>query len=268
MTQWSSLVGERLSIELGTDDSTTLYTDARRQAALLEAEREFARLSDCLVVQSTITCSNGVAEYNLLSTVNITNANFSHVSGQQPEYRLISSVSTQSGSTHWTAGSLFPRTDIERLNREDPGWRDSTGASAPASWYLRRDAGRLYLGLTPPPTIKSSEAGAVVFPYIAQPTQTTISTGSTGEPFTFGGASSVRLDLRPYHQGLVHYGAYKLFKLRRDTVASQEQLQTFLAYVSSYLQDTRSRGGQRISLAKTYFRDASKHRDRPTDPRR
>lgn len=260
MTQWSSLVGEHLSFELGTDDSTVLYTSARRESVLLEGEREFARLTECLVAQSSITCSNGVAEYNVLDA----STAFAHVSGQQPEYRLISSNSTVSGSTRHTAGLGFPRTDIERLNRETPGWRDSTGASAPMSWYLRRDRAQLMIGLYPPPTIQSSETGTLMVPSIVVPTQSTISDGSTGEPFTFGG-SSVRTDLRPYHQALVHYGAYKLFKLRRDTDASQQQLQIFLGYVTSYLKETRPRAGQRISLRKTYFDDARRRGKRTTD---
>lgn len=263
MTQWSTLVAARLDTELGSSDSTVLYTSARREAALLEGEREFARLTECLIRQSTITCSNGVAEYDLLTNT----SNYTHVAAQQPEYRLVSSLSTASGSTRHTAGSDFLRTDIERLNREDPGWRDSTGASAPQSWYLRRDAAQVLFGITPPPTIASSESGALLVPYIAAPTQSTISAGSTGEPYTFGG-SSVRTDLRPYHQALVHWGAHKLFKLRRDTEASQIQLQVFLGYVTAYLQEQQPRGGDRITLNRTYFREASRRRERVTDPRR
>jgi hypothetical protein len=259
VTTWSSLVGERLSIELGSEDSTQLYTDSRRQSAVLSGEREFARLTECLVRQSTISCVTGVAEYDLLANT----SNFVHMAAQGPEYKLVSSNSTASGSTRYTAGDSFSRIDIAQLNRETPGWRDSTGASAPTSWYLRRDSAALFLGLYPPPTIGSSETGKLSVPFVAQPTQSTISAGSTGEPFTFGG-SSVRTDLRPYHQALAHYGAYTLFKLRRDRDASQEQLQVFLGYVTSYLQEQRPRGGQRISVSRAYFQDA-RRRGRAVD---
>ncbi len=260
MTQWSTLVGDRLSIELGSEDSTALYTSARRAQACQEGEREFARLTECLIRQTTITCSNGVGEYDLLSTVNIPDKDFAHIAGQQPEYALISSNSTAVGSTTHVAGRDFPRVDIETLNRDEPGWRSSTGAATPQSWYLRRDGGRLLLGVYPPTAIGSSQSGSLIVPYVATPTQTTISTATTLEPFTFSttAGSSVRSDLRPYHQALVHYGASVLLKARRDMEASDMQLQKFLGYVTAYLQEHRPRGGRRASMARSYFRDAQR----------
>ena len=42
-------------------------------------------------------------------------------------------------------------------------------------------------------------------------------------PFTFN--SSVRTDLNTYHQGLVHYAAHQMEKLRKDDQASDRQRQ-------------------------------------------
>jgi hypothetical protein len=54
MTQFSSLWGRLLTQELGTDDSTQLFTDARRKAAINDGIREFADLTECFVRTSTL----------------------------------------------------------------------------------------------------------------------------------------------------------------------------------------------------------------------
>ena len=48
MTLFSSLYSARLDRELGTDDSTVLFTTARRKAAINEGQAEFADLTECL----------------------------------------------------------------------------------------------------------------------------------------------------------------------------------------------------------------------------
>lgn len=249
--QFSHLYSSALTHELGTDDSTNLFLTQRRQDAILEGERQFCDLTECLIRQSSIACSNGVREYDLLAN----STDFARMAPQGPEYRLVSSNSTASNSTRRTAGLDFPRTDIERLNRESPGWRDSTGTDLPESWYLRVDGGRVYIGLKTPPEIGSSEAGTLLVPYIAQPAQ---STADTSAMFVVGGQE--RVDLRPYHPAIVHYAAHQLEKLRRDNEASEFQLQKFMGWVTRFIQAQRPRGGQRISLWRNYFREAGKTR--------
>ena len=95
-------------------------------------------------------------------------------------------------------------------------------------------------------------------PYVANPDPLT---SDTQEPY-----GSQRVDLRPWHQASVHYAAHVLEKLRRDDQASQAQLQQFLGYVSRYLQNTRKKGGQVLSQARSYFQTRSRQTDR--DPRR
>jgi hypothetical protein len=263
MPTMSTLSLELLSRELHSTDSTQLFTLNRRQTAIVKGEREFARLTKCIVRQTSLTCSNGVREYNLLSTASsLGSSDYREMAPQGPEYRLVSSNSTASGSTKHIAGQEFPRKDIERMNRETPGWRDSSGASLPQSWYLRRDGGNLYFGFQQPPTIKSSEVGTLMVPYVAAPDGST-STGA--EPFTIN--STVRLDLRYYHQGLVHYAAHELEKLRPDMEASDVQLRKFMSYVQSYIEDQRPKGGRQISLGRMYYREASRIGERVSDPR-
>jgi len=249
MTTLSTLVNEWLTRELRTDDSTELFTDARRLDGVHAGEQEFADITECLVRQSSITCSNGVREYDLLAT----STDYIRIAAQGPEYRIVSSVSTAVGSTRRTAGGDFPRKDVERLNREDPGWRDSTGSVIPTSWYLRMDGGKTYFGFAQPPSIGSSETATLLVPYVANPAA---STALTAEPFTVG--SDVRTDLRPYHRALVHWAASDLEKLRGDDEASDRQLQKFNGYVLRYLESKKTKGSRRISLQKNYFMKANK----------
>jgi hypothetical protein len=60
--------------------------------------------------------------------------------------------------------------------------------------------------------------------------------------------------LRPYHQGMVHYAAHQLEKLRRDDQASDRQMQKFMFYVTRYWQAMRRKGGSSLTFARSYFR--------------
>ena len=252
------LASSALDQELGTDDSTNLFTTARRQRAINRGHLEFADLTECAIRQSTVTCSNGVREYNLLSTVNVPGGDFLRLAAQGPEYHLISSGS--SASTTFQAGPDFLRRDIAWLNSYQPAWRSSTGAT-PESYYERPDGGARFFGLNPPPRITSSETGKVILPYVAQPSSMTV---STDVPFTFTNTtnvSPVRTDLEPYHQALVHYAASELEKLRKNYQGSQTQMQFFLGYVARYRQAQLPKGGQQVKTARNYFTDARGRRN-------
>ncbi len=261
MPDFSCLAGELLSVELSDNDSTELFTTQRRQDAVIEGEREFADLTECFVRQSTITTSNGISEYSLLSTVNIPSGDYVRPSARGPEYHLTDS----NGNVTYTAGSKdFPRRDVETLNRDIPGWRDSTGASMPESWYLREDGGDLVVGLYPPPEIQSSESGQIVWPFVPYYAGSTTSTRGAFEL-----NSTQRLDLRAYELAPVHYAASKLEKLRRDTVASDRQMQLFLSRVQRYVAQTKPQAGSRVTVNRQYFRE-SRRAGSPLsrDPRR
>ena len=243
--QFSHLYSSALDQELGSDDSTRLFTDARRQRAINTAQLHWCDLTECAIRQSTVTCSNGTREYNLLSTVNVPGGDFLRLAKQGPEYHLISSGS--SASTTFIAGDDFPRREIPWLNQNDPGWRSSTGGT-PDGYYERFDGGQRLFGLVTPPRITSSQSGKIILPYVAKPSSLT---ASTDIPFTFG--STTRDDLEPYHQALVHYAAYELEKLRLNTEGSQSQLQQFTGYLERFFRSMQPKGEQQVRLGRNYF---------------
>lgn len=245
---FSHLYSSALHQELGTSDSTQLFTDARRKTAINNGALAFADYTECAQRQSTVTSSHGVAEYNLLSTVNIPGGDFLRLSKQGPEYHHVTSGGASSNSTTFIAGpDLFPRRDIAWLNQYEPGWRNSTG-STPSAYYERTDGGQRFIGLVPPPDIQSSETGKLIVPYIAKPA---VMTSDTDVPFTFG--STVRNDLEPYHPAIVHYAAHELELLRLNTDGSERQMQQFLGYVERYLRSQQPKGGQQVRLGRNYL---------------
>jgi hypothetical protein len=245
---FSHLYSSALTQELGTDDSTRLFTDARRKTAINNGVLAFTDLTECAVRQSTVTCSNGVAEYNLLSTVSVPSGDYLRLAKQGPEYHHVTSGGTSSNSTTFIAGpDQFPRREIPWLNQYEPGWRATTSGT-PQAYYERVDGGRRFFGLVPPPSITSSQTGQIVLPYLAKPAEMT---SDTDVPFTFG--STTRTDLEPYHPAAVHYAAHELEKLRLNEQASQSQMQQFLGYVERYLKAQQPKGGQQVKLGRNYF---------------
>lgn len=248
-----------LDLELGTDDSTRLFLTARRKSAFNEGIEQFADLTECFTRQSTVTSSHGVAEYNLLSTVNVPGGDFVRLSKQRPEYQLLSSGSTK--TITYVSGEKFERRDVEWLNQYEPSWRQST-AGTPRFYYERMDGGRRLFGLYPPPEIKTSQTAKVVLPYVAKPP---VLTSDTEVPFSvastaIGASTGIRTDLEGYHHAIVHYAAHKLEKLRANTDGSQSQLQIFLGWVSRYLGDQTPKGGQTLKLKRSYFAEVRQRR--------
>jgi hypothetical protein len=62
---FAQLYGESLNRELGSDDTTQLFTTVRRKAAINEAQREFARVTECYTREATIPLVIGQMEYDL-----------------------------------------------------------------------------------------------------------------------------------------------------------------------------------------------------------
>jgi hypothetical protein len=243
----------RLNVELNSA-STVLFTSTRRQQAINDAQQEFADLTECLIRQSSVTCSCNVTEYQLLSSgVLGGSTDFVRLAVQGVEYLHTDS----NGRLTQAAGPEdFPERPIHWRSRHDRNWRESTTpVRIPTGYYLRPEGGNLYLGLHDPPDIGSSEAAEVRVPYVALPAPMT---SSSAEPFTVN--SSVRTDLRIYHQALPHFAAYRLLPLQGKVQESQAQLSVFLSYVTRYQQAQRPKGGQTISLARNYFDEA---RSRP-----
>jgi hypothetical protein len=261
VTLFSSLYGTRLDRELGTDDSTVLFTTTRRKSAINEAQEAFAELTECLQRTSSITITGGVAEYDLTQSTVIPGGDFIRLSKEQVQVRYTDAA----GAVTVYAGDNLQRREIEWLNVYVPGWQVSTVASSlqqvPTTYYERTDGGARLLGFYPTPSTGSSAAMDALVPYIARPTPMT---SDTNEPFQVSGA--VRTDLRPYHQALVHYAAHQLEKLRRDPQASELQLQKFLGYIARFQAQARVKGGKALTFARSYFRPRTTQTD--GDPRR
>jgi hypothetical protein len=256
--EFSSLYGRLLDQELGSEDSTVLFTTGRRKSGINDGLKEFADLTECLVRVSTVTVSGGTGEYDLHSTGVIADQDFLRLAADQPvefHYTDASSLTTV------IAGEDLPERTVRWLDVHEPGWKDqpaSSGVHTPTTFYQRAEGGALYLGFWPVPSTGSSASAKVLVPYVAEPQPLT---SDTSQPFTVNGA--YRRDLRPYHRAAVHYAAHQLEKLRRDDAAADRQLQKFMGYVSRYLQALRKKGGTSLTFARGYFRKGEK----ATDPR-
>lgn len=252
--EFSHLYSSALDQELGTDDSTRLFTDARRKRAINQAHLQFCDLTECAIKQVKVPLVNGTGEYNLMSTANVPAGDYLRLAKQGIEFWLLSSGTNK--STSFVAGDDLPRREIQWLNEYQKGWR-STNVGTPSVYYERFDGGNRYLGLAPPPKIGSSETGQLILPYVAKPSSMT---SSTDLPFTFG--STVRNDLEPYHQALVHFAASDLEKLRLNTEASQGQLQMAMGYVQRFFQSMQPKGAQSVRFIRNYFGERGARRDR------
>lgn len=255
MTQFSSLYGTRLDRELGTDDSTNLFTTARRKSAINEGLEQFAEMTECWQKTSSVTIQSGVAEYDL-GTV-IAAGDFIRFSKEQVQFRY----SDTGGNTQVFAGDDLIRRDVDWLNRYRPSWQVSTLASSnvqlPDVFYQRINGGQTLLGFSNTPCLGSSNQTAdALVPYVAKPAPLT---SDTSEPY------SGRSDLKPWHQSAVHYGAYVLEKLRRDMQASQAQFQLFMLWVQRYQASVRVKNGTALTMGRNYFR--TRRVERGTDPR-
>lgn len=251
MTQFSTLYSARLDEELGTDDNSALFTTARRKSAINRGIQEFAELTECFVKWSSLTMVGGTAEYDLCTAA----TDFIRLAQTPIEFQY---TDASSNVTVLTGQDDLPHRTVKWLDDNEVGWRTSTVASSaqqmPMLTYERIENESHFLGFFPTPSTGSSASMKARVPYVANPVPLT---SDTQEPF------GNRIDLRPWHQASVHYAAHKLEKLRRDTDASQAQLNAFLGYVARYAQNTRKKGGQVISQVRSYFRSSANDVDDP-----
>jgi len=248
-----ALYTDRLNEELGAEDSTNLFTTARRKQAINQGLRQFADMTEAFTKDSSVTCSNGISEYDLNSSAVMALADFVRFAKQEPEYRMVSSGS--SGSTQYVAGQDFRRTTVPWLDEYEPGWRQSTGGT-PRYYYERTQGGRRLIGLVPPPHLTSSQTGTLRVPYVARPSSMV---SDTDVPFK-DSTLATRHDFEPYHEAFAHYGAYRLEKLRLQTEESAAQLQMFMGYVQRFLANLRPKGGTTVRLSRSYFSEARTRR--------
>lgn len=246
--QFSSLYGSRLDRELGSADSTQLFTTTRRKAAINEGLQQFADLTECYQATADIAWPSKQISVDL-----------STYAGSTDFVRLTSegasvTYTDSNGLAQVIGGDDLPRVDRTWLTRYRPGWQVSTVSTGtlqfPSAQFVDTEDGAYRIGLSPTPSAGSTGATLTVrVPYVARPQALT---SDTVEPFTDTNGT-VRADLRIYHQALVHYAAAQLEKLRRDTQASGEQMQQFMAYVERFKAASKRKGGQAIALATNYF---------------
>lgn len=260
MATFSELYGERLTRELGSADTTSLFTTARRKDAVNQAQTEFAKQTECFQKTVSIPVSDGTREYDLETL--IAADDYVSLAADGVEYVYTDAA----GNVTYVSGDEFPRLDLDVLNRERVGWRAASNAQFPDGYYLREDGGTIYLGLTQPPTVTSGDTAALTVPYVAIP-PTMVS--DTDEPFSDSAGTNPKRAVRPWHQGLVHYAAALLEPLRKGFTAEQRQRQLFAGLVADYLQRHRKKGGSQILHAHDYRRAARRHpaQGRSADPR-
>lgn len=249
MPQFSQLWQDDLTTELGTNDTSVLFTDARRKHAINQGYRQFADLTECFVKRSSVTVSSSAQEFNLNSTTYLTAGDFLRLASEGPTYIKTDTA----GNQQIYAGDDFPQRAIPYLDSADPGWRSTQTPGDPTGWYLRDDGGSQFFGLDCPADVSTSETAELLIPYVANPSSMT---SDTQIPFAV--STNYRHDLYPYHQGLVHYAAHQMEKLRRDDERADKQMRMFLGYVERYLQAKRKKGSNGVRASRSYFRNAQR----------
>lgn len=248
MATFSALYDDALHTELGTNDTSVLFTSARRKHAINEGYRQFADLTECFTIQSSITVSTGVQEIEL-STL----AGFARVASQGPVFI----VSDSNGEQQTLSGDTFPQRDVPFLDAAQNGWR-STVTGYPTGWYIRDDGAHKYFGLDRLFDVSSGSTytAKLILPWVKVPSSMT---SDTAVPFSDSNGL-VRQDLLPYHVALAHFGAHDLEKLRKDPEASDRQLQKFQGYISRFFGQSRPKGSRSVRTAVSYFSNARRYR--------
>jgi len=242
--KFSCLHGEMLSRELGSSDTTQLFTTARRQDTINQAQLEWVKQTESMQRTSTLSLSSGVQEYDL-------EANISDFLWLMSEGPTITVLDSASNTAYYAGKDDLPRHDITWMNSAWTNWRDAS-PGRPISWYLREQDGKTSIGIYPAPDISSGETWTIKIPYIARPTYMSI---STEVPFTVAlgtTSAAVIAILEPWHKALPHYAASILERMRKNYDGVQRQLQLFAAEVADYLQRHRPKGGGHITFLRRY----------------
>jgi hypothetical protein len=246
------MYGDQLDKELGSSDTSLLFTTVKRKAEINRAQAWFVEQTECLTRETTIAIVDGTQEYDVEASI----TDFLRISKQGVELKIVPS----SGDPIYYAGRDFPRRDIVWLNRHAPGWKNSD-TGRPECWYLQDDGGTVVIGVVPVPDVLSGETWTLIVPYVARPSDMS---ADADEPFTV--SSNAKKTLGPWHDALVYYAASELEKLRKNTPRSLELLQYAQARVQDYKARMQPKGGTHISFTRDYRREASLGRDRALSP--
>ena len=238
------LYGEALSIELGTADTTQLFTTARRKAAISRAEDAFVRMTDCSKRYASLAITTLTQEVSLTAVTD-----YIRLLGD-PSIKIVNDDTTINDI--YLQGVDFTRREPEELDRTEPGWR-GVDAGTPTSWYLRTDGGILYLGAHPTPEVPDDETWTWRVPYLAAPDPMA---ADADIPFSIKPSATrlPMLELYKYHQALAHYAAASLEPLRKNYAAYTRQMQLYAGYVAEWLQSKRAGGPEQVRLERNYYK--------------
>jgi len=223
---FKALYGEALDFELGSYDTTELFTTARRKLAVNRAQREFARLTQCYIREFLTPLVSGTASYDVGGVAADAFVDFSR--------RPVDLVRTRGVDV---AATPLQRHDVPWLDLHKPGWRDSGTAGVPEVVAYNPDGGAATLLLTPTPLVPAGETWSLRLAALVTPADMV---SDTDVPFRH--ASDSLTSLEPYHWALAHFAASLLERLRKDTDAVEKQLTLFGAYVQDYQGSQRPLG--------------------------
>lgn len=243
------LYGDRLDRELGSADRDKLFTTARRQAAIREAERWFINETACLVKTAEITLIDGTSEYDLEAEID--DELYLRLDADGPE---IHADPGSGGTILYYAGDQFRRRTIPYLNKYEPGWRGLTKGT-PYCWYDTTEGGTDIFGVVPAPGIPAGATWTLRVPYVILADTLT---DDADEPFTVDG--DPKRTLQTWAAGLVYYAASELEKLRKNTDRSLVLKTLAEQQVLDYVASQPSPGGQTVNVQRSYRREGRSRR--------
>jgi hypothetical protein len=238
---FAELYGEALDHELGSYDQSELFTVLRRKRATNRAQREFARLTSCFVIELVQPLTTGVGRYDLDALSLDTFVNFMARPLRLRKTTVASGAVTEDRLT---------RHDEAWLDVHRPGWANSPQRGTPDVWALAAANGVNEIALSPQPDVLAAETWDLVVPVLLNPPDMV---SDDDRPFSWQG--NPQMALEPYHWGIAHYAAALLERLRKDREAVESQLTLFGAYVQDYKATRRPRGGDlRVRYVRDYQR--------------
>lgn len=243
MSTFLELYGTLLDEALSSDDTSRLFTTAKRKAAINRAQLWFVKQTDCLIRRAEVALSDSTDEYDLESVISA--ADFLWLAPEGAEVQI---VYVSGSPTTYVANPEFTRRSIPWLNRNRPGWR-SAADGAPSEWYERREGGRWFFGMAPAPDITAGDTWTAWLPYVVKPADMS----ADGDlPFTV--SSNSLAVLAPWHDALVDYAASKLELLRKDVERSAYFFDQAQSKVRDYKDKQRPVGGRQIQFAEPPYR--------------
>lgn len=239
MSTFLQLYGTKLDRELGSSDRTQLFTTTLRKEYVNEGQAKFNEQAECFIKRDEIALIDEDGEYDLETET--TDYLWPAKVGAS-----IARTVTATSVVSYIEGDDFTHISEEELNLQYPGWR-SHDPGTPMHWGFRSDAGAHNLFLYPAPDIPATETWALLWPYVAAPSDMT---DDTHEPY---GNATPRITLRPYHDAILHYAAAQCEKLRKNWDGVERQMKFFASFVAKYRADQQPKQGTSLRMKRNYM---------------